>query len=305
MGTINFSDLKKNAEAAFTTAAEAANKNKAFAKDEREWQPSVDKVGNGFAITRPLPAPPGEDVPFVKYHKHAFKGPNGKWFIEYCPTDLGLPCPTCEYNGVLWATEDKAKRAIVSKQKRNLIYAGNHLILADKPSPENEGQVKIFNYGEKIHGKFKSVMAPEVEGMRKFNPFDFYNGANFQLVVRMIEVTENGQKRTYRNYDNSSFDACAPLFDGDDAKLEALWNKEHKLQPLIDPKLWKGYDELKKRLHFVLEIATVIQVQVPANVMTPQDEDSSNPNFSQREDVVNHDDNDDDKNLFQALANED
>ena len=35
-------------------------------KDDRFWSPTVDKVGNGYAVIRFLPAPPGEDVPFVR-----------------------------------------------------------------------------------------------------------------------------------------------------------------------------------------------------------------------------------------------
>ena len=30
------------------------------------WKPTVDKAGNGYAVIRFLPAPDGEDVPFVR-----------------------------------------------------------------------------------------------------------------------------------------------------------------------------------------------------------------------------------------------
>ena len=40
----------------------------------------MDKSGNGYAV-RFLPAPQGEDLPWVKLYKHAFQGPGG-WYIE-------------------------------------------------------------------------------------------------------------------------------------------------------------------------------------------------------------------------------
>lgn len=60
--------------------------------DEREWKLTVDQAGNGLAIIRFLPGP--YDEKFEKIYSHGFKNPlSGKWFIENCPTTIGLPCP--------------------------------------------------------------------------------------------------------------------------------------------------------------------------------------------------------------------
>ena len=40
--------------------------------DERLWKPELDKSGNGYAVIRFLPAPEGEELPWVKVWKHAF-----------------------------------------------------------------------------------------------------------------------------------------------------------------------------------------------------------------------------------------
>ena len=56
--------------------------------DERLWKLDVDKSGNGYAVIRFLPAPNGEDLPFVKLYSHAFQGPGG-WFIENSLTTMG------------------------------------------------------------------------------------------------------------------------------------------------------------------------------------------------------------------------
>ena len=40
--------------------------------DERMWKPNVDKAGNGYAVIRFLPAPQGEDLPWVRMFNHGF-----------------------------------------------------------------------------------------------------------------------------------------------------------------------------------------------------------------------------------------
>ena len=49
----------------------------------------MDKTGNGYAVIRFLPAPKGEDLPWVKLWNHAFQGPTGQWYIENSLTTLG------------------------------------------------------------------------------------------------------------------------------------------------------------------------------------------------------------------------
>ena len=48
----------------------------------------MDKSGVGSAVIRFLPAPEGEDLPWVKLYSHAFQGPGG-WYIENSLTTLG------------------------------------------------------------------------------------------------------------------------------------------------------------------------------------------------------------------------
>ena len=50
--------------------------------DDRFWKPTRDKAGNGYAVIRFLPAKEGEDLPWVRYWDHGFKGPTGLWYIE-------------------------------------------------------------------------------------------------------------------------------------------------------------------------------------------------------------------------------
>ena len=87
------------------------------------------------------------------------------------------------------------------------------------------------------------VMQPEFEDETPINPFDFWQGANFKLKI----VKKDG----YWNYDKSEFDTPSPLLDDDDA-LEAVWKKEYSLTAVTAADQFKSYDELKKRLDYVL-----------------------------------------------------
>ena len=236
----SFDKLKKAVEST-TQASEAGSK-----EDTRFWQPEVDKAGNGMAIIRFLPAPAadGDDaLPWVRVFSHGFQGPGG-WFIDNCLTTLNEKCPVCEHNNTLWNSGIEANKDIARKQKRKLSYVANVLIVSDPANKENEGQIRLFKFGKKIFDKITEAMNPEFEDEKPVNPFDFWEGANFKLKIRNVEG--------YRNYDKSEFAEKSPLFDGDDAKLEELWKKEHSLKEFVEKKQFKSYEQLKGRLDKVL-----------------------------------------------------
>ena len=211
-------------------------------KDERFWQPEVDKAGNGYAVIRFLPPPKGEELPWVRIWNHGFQGPTGKWYIENSLTTLGKSDPVSELNTELWATGVEANKDIVRKQKRRLTYVANIYIVKDPAHPENEGKVCLYKFGKKIFDKIKDVMQPQYEDESPINPFDFWKGANFKLKIRNVEG--------YRNYDKSEFEATSAL--GEDDDLEAVWVKQYSLVEFLDPKNFKSYSELKTKLESVL-----------------------------------------------------
>jgi len=210
--------------------------------DERFWNPQVDKAGNGMAIIRFLPAPAGDDVPFIKMFDHGFQG-SGGWFVEKCPTTLGKDCPACDNNRELWATGLESNKTIVRKQKRNLYFISNVYVVKDPANPDNDGKVFLFRYGKKIFDKLQEKMTPQFADEVAVNPFDLWEGANFRIKIRQVDG--------YRNYDKSEFDSAGPLLNDDD-KMEAIWKKEYALSEFPDPKNFKTFDELKTRLDKVL-----------------------------------------------------
>jgi len=214
--------------------------------DERFWRLECDKANNGYAVIRFLPAPDGEDLPFVKLYSHAFQGPSG-WYIENSRTTIGEKDPVSEYNGQLWNNGTDAGKEVARKQKRKLTYVSNIYVVKDPANPENEGKVFLFKYGKKIFDKIMEAMQPEYEDETPINAFDFWQGANFKLKAKSVAG--------YRNYDSSEFAAVGALLDDDDA-MEAIWKKQYSLTEFVAPDQFKTYDELKKRLDSVLGAKT-------------------------------------------------
>jgi hypothetical protein len=210
--------------------------------DDRFWKPEMDKSGVGSAIIRFLPAPEGEDLPWVKMYAHGFQG-SGGWYIENSLTTLGQKDPVTEYNRTLWNSGNDKDKETVRKQKRKLSYFANIYVVKDPAHPENEGKVFLFKFGKKIFDKILNAMQPEFDDEDPINPFDFWSGANFRLKIRKVEG--------YWNYDKSEFDSSSPLLADDDA-LEAIWKKEYSLSALVAADQFKTYEELEKRLNYVM-----------------------------------------------------
>jgi len=57
-GRGNFDNLMKEVEKIAQPQGQDSS-----SKDERFWQPEVDKAGNGYAVIRFLPPPKGEELP--------------------------------------------------------------------------------------------------------------------------------------------------------------------------------------------------------------------------------------------------
>jgi len=269
---MSFADLKKQSKLGSLTAklvkeVEKMNTNGSSSGDERLWKLECDKSGNGYAVIRFLPAPNGEDLPFVKLYSHAFQGPGG-WYIENSLTTLGQKDPVSEYNTMLWNNGTDAGKEQARKQKRKLTYVANIYVVKDPANPANEGKVFLFKFGKKIFDKLTAAMQPEFEDEEAIDPFDFWQGANFKLKAKNVAG--------YRNYDSSEFARPDALLDDDDA-MEAVWKKEYSLAELVAADQFKDYDALKKRLDYVLGNKGTPRFQ------DPDDLDEDNTRGSSRE----------------------
>jgi len=243
---MSFKDLKKQSSLGSLTqklVKEVEKMNTASGgADERLWKPEVDKTGNGYAVLRFLPAPEGEEIPWVKLYSHAFQGPGG-WYIENSLTTVGKKDPVSDHNRELWNSGNESDKDVVRRQKRKLSYYANVYVVKDPTNPQNEGGVFLYKFGKKIFDKVMEAMQPEFEDESPINPFDFWQGANFKLKIK--------KKDGYWNYDSSEFDKVSPLLEDDDA-LEALWKKQYSLAAVTASDQFKSYEDLEKRLKYVL-----------------------------------------------------
>lgn len=234
-------------------------------KDDRMWNCERDSTGKGDAVIRFLP-PTDEmvkwymdnfdfdelDVPcYINYHEHGFKGPNGKWFIEKCPTSvMERECPVCEANSELvdefggWdAVDDNhPDKKMVRNRKRKSRFVSNILVVRDPANPENEGQVKIFGYGKAIHDQIMAQLVPEFDDEEECDVSDEIEGRDFKLKI----VKKDG----YANYDKSSWaepSVVGGLDEDDDDAIEELLNKCHSLPDLVAESKYKSYEDLEKQ----------------------------------------------------------
>ena len=263
-------------------------------KDDRLWKPVMDKSGNGYAVVRFLPAVEGEDMPWAKVWNHAFQGPTGQWYIENSLTTVGQNDPVSEMNSAYWNSGVESDKEIARKQKRKLQYFANIYVVEDPANPQNEGKVMLYRFGKKIFDKCMEAMQPAFKDETAVNPFDFWEGANFKLKLRMVEG--------YWNYDKSEFSAPSPLFDDDD-KLEEVWKKQYPLSEFSAATNFKSYDELKKRLDTVL-VGTV-KVGNATEVMedVPWDEPKVDTKPTPAP-AVDNDGSEDTMSYFEKLAKE-
>ena len=295
-----FDSLMKEVEKIANPQSESNNRN-----DDRFWQPEVDKAGNGYAVIRFLAPPKGEELPWVRVWNHGFQGPTGKWYIENSLTTIGKTDPVSEFNTELWNSGSEANKEVARKQKRKLTYYTNILIVQDSKHPENEGKVFLFKFGKKIFDKIKDVAEPQFEDEKPLNPFDFWEGANFKLKIRNVEG--------YRNYDKSEFDTPSSISE-DDSIIENIWNKQHSLTTFLDPKNFKSYEDLKKKLDMVLSGGTTaikkaeeVTLGEDANYVQPATSaarPAAAPKAAPKKEV-DFDDDDESLSYFSKLASDD
>ena len=296
----SFAALKKSRSSSLSKLVTETSKINAPAEgaseDTRFWKPTVDKAGNGYAVIRFLPEPKGEDLPWVRTFSHGFQGPSGKWYIENSLTTFNEKDPVSEYNSTLWNNGTEAGKEQARKQKRRLSYTANIFVVKDPSNPSNEGTVRLFKFGKKIFDKLNEKMNPEFEDETATNPFDFWEGADLKLKIRNVEG--------YRNYDKSEFAEVSPLENGDDDKLEKVYESMFSLQEFTDRKNFKTYAELQAKLDMVLGLsgstpAPSVKTAEENVVEMPKQKEVSAPK------IKSSDNDDENLSFFEKLAEED
>lgn len=291
----SFAELKRSRKSVYDKIVSETNKmqsSRGGGADTRFWQPEVDKAGNGYAVIRFLPAPKGEDLPWVRLFSHGFQGPGG-WYIENSLTTLNEKDPVGEYNSMLWNRGDDAGKEQARKQKRRLNYIANIVVVKDPAHPENDGKVFLYKFGKRIFDKINDQMNPEFEDESPVNPFDFWDGANFKMKIRNVEG--------YRNYDRSEFDSTSSLSDDDEA-LEKIWNSQYSLAEFTDRKNFKSFSELQAKLNRVLGATAVSSTAEEVEEEAFAEPQSAAPKQEESAPWSSDDSSDDSLDFFKQLA---
>lgn len=261
---LSIQDLKNKSKSSLSKLTEELNKlnpKQYNDKDDRFWEPALDKAGSGSAVIRFLPAPDGEEVPFVRIWEHGFKGPTGLWYIEKSLTTIDKNDPVYEDNARLYATKIEANIERAKAQKRSVRFISNILVIKDPANPENDGKVFLYKYPKIIFDKWYGLMNPEFDDIIPVNPFDPFEGAVFRLRIR--------KKDGWRNYDDSAFDPISPLAKKEEDILR-ICSSVYSLKEFHDPSQFKTYEELKARYEKVTG-------EVGRNTHLSENEDEEKP----------------------------
>jgi len=212
-----------------------------------------------------MPAPEGEDLPWVKVFKHAFKGPTGKWYIENSLSTVGKSDCVGSMNSRLWNSGIESDKDVARGMKRKTEYFSNVLVIKDPANPENEGKVFLYKFGPMIFEMVNAKMFPdEIDGDEAINPFDAWTGADFVIKITGKKIGLD----LVPNYEKSYFKDASPI-DQDDDVIEAHWQKCHSLAAFVDPKNFKTEEELKKKLFEVLGPTVGSGISVLEGVVDP------------------------------------
>ncbi len=225
-------------------------------RDERIWKPTFDpRKGKGTAIVRFLT--PQEGDPFVEVKSYSFQGPGGNYFdIARQTAGEEDPIQIASIHAFRKAKNEGDARLKEQAKKwlPRSVYHANVLVIKDEEHPENEGKVKIFQFGRQIYGLIEKAIQPEFDDVDPLDPFDFWEGADFKIRMIGKEIPDSrdaNKKVMVPNYENSEFDRPSSLFDGDDDQIDTVFQQTIDLSEFISADKIKSFDAVAARFEEV------------------------------------------------------
>lgn len=244
----SFEEMLKKSSGALEQIKKS-DEDKGYQKDDRFWTPTRDIKDEATFKIRLLPAPPGEDTPFIQYYDHFWKNPkNGRYYVEKSLTSLGkgVKDPMSELNSVAW---NSGNQNLARQRARRNNFVCNVYIEDDPVNPENNEKVFLWRYPQQVHSIIKEA-GDKALGEDAIDPFHLLTGAPLHLKIYFKEVAmSDGRTQRLPQYEKSKFLSPRPFLNGDTAAMEAVWKQEHSLKELLD---FKTYDELKRQLEWVM-----------------------------------------------------
>lgn len=225
-------------------------------RDDRIWKPRFNKEkGKGTAIVRFLIPKNGD--PFVEVKSYSFSGPGGN-FYDLARSTIGEedPIQIAAINAFRKAKAegDESLKTLAKKFLPKSAYYANVYIIKDEEHPENEGKVMIYEFGRQIFQFIEKLLKPEFDDIDPSDPFDYFTGRNFKIrmVGREIPDSRTGNKILVPNYENSEFDVESAFLDGDEDKIEEIYEKTFDLSEFVDVSKFKSFDDVAARFKDVM-----------------------------------------------------
>jgi len=158
----------------------------------------------------------------------------------HCPRKIGQPCPICEYNRALWATEKEENIAIARELKAKKRFYMNVIarerVVPNKETGENEVRRNdgplIYSCGVKVFEKILKAMVDDEYG----DITDLRNGYDFKVIKE--------RQGEWPNYDDSKAVKNSSVAGTEDEIAEWM-SGLHDLSTLIRH---EAYDDLKRQL---------------------------------------------------------
>lgn len=197
--------------------------------DTRLYSPKFQEDGTAYAVVRLLPSI-DTDIDWVTMYRHSLRK-DGMFYINNCRTTLGEKgCLSCQKYFDLWDKTPGADNTQANLYKRKSNYYVNILVLEDPATPENVGKVFVLKFNYELYNLILSKITPKNSNIKPLYVFDYYEGANLNLVLSMKKVS-NYETIDYKD---CSFDGKSAI--GSDDEIEAIRNKCFPLKEFIAPK---------------------------------------------------------------------
>lgn len=248
MGKYNWDNLKQNLQKG---VGEKRDNN---LDDPREWKLQRDENDNGNAIIRLLPGKGGTTPSVVRVYEHSVRIFNKatnkyRYYIEPSPSSIELDCPVSKVWYELGNIGTDEAKKMQEKFSRATKFISNILVVNDPVNPENNGKIFYWKYGVKLFEKFQTALEPTEQqksvGKKPIQLFDPEDGANI--------ILESARVGGFVSYDGTAIEAPSRAFETEEEMDEAILEKCVDLTEFISEDYYKPYQELRKKLAWVLE----------------------------------------------------
>lgn len=246
----------------FESIKSALTKQEASSSYKDILRTEVDKT----YVVRLLPNVKEPSKTFFHFYQHGWTSfSNGRFISAVSPSSFGERDPISELKYKLLRTgteEEKKKANAITWSEKWLV---NAYVVDDPTTPENNGKVKILQFGKQLH---KIVMrAIDGDDAEELGPRVFSlkaDGVNLKVVCE----SQGG----YKNYTSSKFTMPKAIDGVTDKNINTILESVYDLEKVFAV---KSYDELKTLLdeHFVstegdVTVTTPTPVPVAATRVT-------------------------------------